>query len=142
MKNPIEQWHEVVKLRDYSLLETILSEDVIFYSPVVYTPQKGKKIALQYLAAASEVFNTNSFRYNKVIVMIRCASLEFSLNINETDINLQMISLYEEGYQELLNGDTLYAANKFREAELIFPQSEWAPMASLMSAYALSLIHI
>ena len=47
-----------------------------------------------------------------------------------------MISLYEEGYQELLNGDTLYAANKFREAELIFPQSEWAPMASLMSAYA------
>ena len=87
MKNPIEQWHEVVKLRDYSLLETILSEDVIFYSPVVYTPQKGKKIALQYLAAASEVFNTNSFRYEKEIVMNRSASLEFSLNINETDIN-------------------------------------------------------
>ena len=30
--------------------------------------------------------------------------------INENDINLQMISLYEEGYQELLNGDILYAA--------------------------------
>jgi hypothetical protein len=87
MKNPIEQWHEVVKLRDYSLLETILSEDIIFYSPVVYTPQKGKKIALQYLAAASEVFNTNSFRYEKEIIMNRSASLEFSLNINETDIN-------------------------------------------------------
>ena len=87
MKNPIEQWHEVVKLRDYSLLETILSEDVIFYSPVVYTPQKGKKIALQYLAAASEVFNTNSFKYDKEIIMNRSASLEFSLNINETDIN-------------------------------------------------------
>ena len=87
MKNPIEQWHEVVKLRDYSLLESILSDNVIFYSPVVYTPQKGKKIALQYLAAASEVFNTNSFRYDKEIVMNRSASLEFSLNINETDIN-------------------------------------------------------
>ena len=87
MKNPIEQWYEVVKLRDYSLLETILSEDVIFYSPVVYTPQKGKKIALQYLAAASEVFNTNNFRYDKEIVMNHSASLEFSLNINETDIN-------------------------------------------------------
>ena len=47
-----------------------------------------------------------------------------------------MISLYEEGYQELLNGDILYAANKFNEAESIFPQSEWAPMASLMAAYA------
>ena len=56
--------------------------------------------------------------------------------INENDINLQMISLYEEGYQELLNGDILYAANKFNEAESIFPQSEWAPMASLMAAYA------
>jgi len=56
--------------------------------------------------------------------------------INENDINLQMISLYEEGYQELLDGDILYAANKFREAESIFPQSEWAPMASLMAAYA------
>ena len=56
--------------------------------------------------------------------------------INEDDINLQMISLYEEGYEELLNGDILYAANKFNDAESIFPQSEWAPMASLMAAYA------
>jgi outer membrane protein assembly factor BamD len=70
------------------------------------------------------------------IFLTSCSKEKKITAINETDINLQMISLYEEGYQELLNGDTLYAANKFREAELIFPQSEWAPMASLMSAYA------
>ena len=70
------------------------------------------------------------------IFLTSCSKEKKITFINETDINLQMISLYEEGYQELLNGDTLYAANKFREAELIFPQSEWAPMASLMSAYA------
>ena len=70
------------------------------------------------------------------IFLTSCSKEKKITIINETDINLQMISLYEEGYQELLNGDTLYAANKFREAELIFPQSEWAPMASLMSAYA------
>ncbi len=70
------------------------------------------------------------------IFLTSCSKEKKITVINETDINLQMISLYEEGYQELLNGDTLYAANKFREAELIFPQSEWAPMASLMSAYA------
>jgi len=69
------------------------------------------------------------------IFLTSCSKEKKITVINETDINLQMISLYEEGYQELLNGDTLYAANKFREAELIFPQSEWAPMASLMSAY-------
>jgi len=56
--------------------------------------------------------------------------------INEIDINSQMIALYEEGYKELLYGDILFAANKFNEAESIFPQSEWAPMASLMAAYA------
>ena len=38
-------------------------------------------------------------------------------------------------YIEFLNGDVLYAAKKFNEAELIFPQSEWAPIAALMSAY-------
>tara|TARA_B110000467_G_scaffold69909_1_gene63508 strand:+ start:83 stop:940 length:858 start_codon:yes stop_codon:yes gene_type:complete len=56
--------------------------------------------------------------------------------IEENEINLQMILLYEEGYEELLNGDILYAANKFNEAESIFPQSEWAPIASLMAGYA------
>ena len=56
--------------------------------------------------------------------------------IEENEINLQMILLYEEGYEELLNGDILYAANKFNEAESIFPQSEWAPLASLMAGYS------
>jgi len=56
--------------------------------------------------------------------------------IDDTDIKQQMIGFYEEGYEELLDGDALYSAKKFNEAELIFPQSEWAPMASLMAAYA------
>jgi len=46
-----------------------------------------------------------------------------------------MIELYEDAYEEFLNGDTVYAAKKFNEAELIFPQSEWAPIAALMTAY-------
>jgi outer membrane protein assembly factor BamD len=70
------------------------------------------------------------------IFLVSCSKEKKISIINEADINLQMISLYEEGYQELLNGDVLYAANKFNEAESIFPQSEWAPIASLMAAYA------
>jgi len=46
-----------------------------------------------------------------------------------------MIELYEEAYNEFLNGDTRFAAQKFNEAELIFPQSNWAPIAALMTAY-------
>lgn len=65
-----------------------------------------------------------------------CAKEKEKITILEnTDIKSQMIQLYQEAYAEYLNGDTLYSANKFNEAELIFPQSEWAPIAALMSAY-------
>ena len=46
-----------------------------------------------------------------------------------------MIELYMDGYEAFLNQDTFFAAKKFNEAELIFPQSEWAPIAALMTAY-------
>ena len=46
-----------------------------------------------------------------------------------------MTDLYAEGYEAFLENDTLFAAKKFNEAELIFPQSDWAPIAALMTAY-------
>ena len=98
MENPITKWHEVVKNRDYNLLESILSDDIIFYSPVVYTPQKGKQLALQYLMAASEVFNSASFQYNKEMIGESSASLEFSLTLDSTDINgIDLISWDKTG---------------------------------------------
>ena len=56
--------------------------------------------------------------------------------IKEKDIELQMIEAYEEGMKELKRGDVLYAAKKFNEAEVLFPQSEYAPKAALMAAYS------
>jgi len=98
MENPIIKWHEVVKNRDYNLLESILADDIIFYSPVVYTPQKGKQLALQYLMAASEVFNSSSFKYDKEVIGRSNASLEFSLTLDNTDINgIDLISWDESG---------------------------------------------
>ena len=98
MENPIITWHEVVKNRDYNLLESILADDIIFYSPVVYTPQKGKQLALQYLMAASEVFNSSSFKYDKEVIGSSNASLEFSLTLDNTDINgIDLISWDESG---------------------------------------------
>jgi outer membrane protein assembly factor BamD len=54
----------------------------------------------------------------------------------EKDIELQMIEAYEEGLNELKKGDALFAAKKFNEAEVLFPQSDYAPKAALMAAYA------
>ena len=56
--------------------------------------------------------------------------------IKEKDINLQMIESYNKGKVALEEGDVLYAAKMFNEAELLYPQSEWAPKSAIMSAYA------
>ena len=47
-----------------------------------------------------------------------------------------MIEAYKEGFKELKAGDALFAAKKFNEAEILFPQSEWAPKSALMAAYS------
>ena len=47
-----------------------------------------------------------------------------------------MIEAYKDGLEELKKGDALYAAKKFNEAEILFPQSEVAPRAALMAAYS------
>ncbi|MDB4066307.1 outer membrane protein assembly factor BamD, partial [Candidatus Pelagibacter sp.] len=54
----------------------------------------------------------------------------------EKDIELQMIEAYKEGIIELEKGDALFAAKKFNEAEILFPQSDYAPKAALMAAYS------
>ena len=56
--------------------------------------------------------------------------------IEEEDIELQMIDSYKEGIKALESGDVLFAAKKFNEAELVYPQSDWAPKSALMSAYS------
>ena len=98
MNEPISKWHEVVKNRDYNLLTEILHNDVIFYSPVVYSPQRGKDVTLKYLAAASEVFNSSNFQYIKEINNQNFASLEFTLTIDDTEINgIDLISWDDTG---------------------------------------------
>lgn len=57
-------------------------------------------------------------------------------SIKETNIESQMIEAYKEGVKELNNGDALFAAKKFNEAEILFPQSNIAPRAALMAAYS------
>ena len=70
-----------------------------------------------------------------VALFSSCSKKEKISVLQEQDLESQMIELYNEAYREFLDGDVVYAAKKFNEAELIFPQSEWAPIAALMTAY-------
>ena len=56
--------------------------------------------------------------------------------INEKSLDLQVIEAYEEGKNALEQGDVLFAAKKFNEAEILFPQSSLAPKSALMAAYS------
>ena len=56
--------------------------------------------------------------------------------IKEKSLDLQVLEAYQEGVKSLESGDVLYAAKKFNEAEILFPQSEWAPKSALMAAYS------
>lgn len=72
-----------------------------------------------------------------IIVFFGCAKdKENKLIIQEQNLETQMISAYKEGLDFLDKNDGLSAAKKFNEAELLFPQSEWAPKSALMAAYS------
>ena len=83
----ITKWHEVVSTKNYQLLDEILDDNVVFYSPVVFTPQKGKEITKIYLSAAAEVFEGNSFSYVRELIKDNEASLEFELELDGIKVN-------------------------------------------------------
>lgn len=72
-----------------------------------------------------------------ILILASCSKEEARKSvIKEKSLDLQVLETYEEGMNYLEEGDAIYAASKFNEAELLFPQSEWAPKSALMAAYA------
>ena len=69
-----------------------------------------------------------------------CSNQEKEIStIKETRQDLEIATAYQEAYKALDDGDPYFAAKKFLEAELLFPQSEWASMSALMAAYSFYL---
>lgn len=56
--------------------------------------------------------------------------------INEVNLEKQTIEAYNEGLKALKEGDVLFAAKKFNEVEILFPQSDLAPKSALMAGYS------
>ena len=97
----VKNWHRAMKSKDAETWDELLGEDVVYYSPVVFTPQKGKKITMMYLMAATSVFGSadvdsestrdaqteSKFRYVNEIIGENSALLEFESAIDGTYIN-------------------------------------------------------
>ena len=72
-----------------------------------------------------------------ILFCFSCSKKEIKKSvINEKSLELQVFEAYEEGVESLEKGDVLFAAKKFNEAEILFPQSDWAPKSALMAAYS------
>ena len=83
----------------------------------------------------------NFIRFFIIFILLTSCSKETEkvLNIKETSQNLEMVNIYNEAYESLNNNDPYIAAKKFLEAELLFPQSIWAPRSALMASYSFYL---
>tara|TARA_B100000902_G_scaffold340783_1_gene343785 strand:+ start:557 stop:1129 length:573 start_codon:yes stop_codon:yes gene_type:complete len=72
-----------------------------------------------------------------IFLCISCSTKEIEKSvIKEKSLELQVLEAYNEGKASLEKGDVLFAAKKFNEAEILFPQSDWAPKSALMAAYS------
>lgn len=70
------------------------------------------------------------------ILIFSCSKkVDQKSTLKEKNLETEMIEVYKQGMEEFERGDVIYAGRKFSEAELLFPQSIWAPRAVLMSAY-------
>lgn len=88
MNSPVlSHWHQAVQKGDVSLLDSLLADDVVFHSPVVHTPQRGKQITAQYLFAAFKVLANDTFRYVREIEGDHQAVLEFMVEIDDIEVN-------------------------------------------------------
>lgn len=85
--NPVERWHQIVVTQNPDALNDLLADDAVFYSPIVYAPQRGRQLVREYLTAALDVFFNPSFRCVRKIVSPRDGLFEFEVEIDGIFVN-------------------------------------------------------
>jgi SnoaL-like protein len=82
----VQTWHEVVRTGDKQLLQSLLTDDVVFRSPVVHTPQPGRALTTAYLEAAMTVLGPN-LQYHRQWFGVDSAVLEFTTVVDDIEIH-------------------------------------------------------
>ena len=107
IEDVVDRWHQYLKGELPGDLDTLLDDDVVFYSPIVYTPQRGKAVTTLYLQAATQALpgdapdpadadraggdaptgGSSGFRYTKKVLADDTAVLEFETSIEGKYVN-------------------------------------------------------
>jgi hypothetical protein len=108
IKENIKKWHDHIKGEFPGGFDELLADDIIFYSPIVFSPQKGKDLTTLYLMAAGNTFGgdqskdgtlqESSFKYTKEVLDGNQAILEFETQIDGKYVNgVDIITFNSEG---------------------------------------------
>ncbi len=95
----IERWHQFIDGgHDPAVLDALLDDDAVFYSPAVFSPQQGRQKAAMYLMAAAKLFGGTDFHYVEEWIGERSAVLEFAAIIDGIYVNgIDMIAWNDDG---------------------------------------------
>ncbi len=83
----LKEWHRIAAEKDAKGLDDILADEVVFQSPVVHTPQRGKAITTAYLTAALHVLNNEHFHYTGEWTADNSAVLNFVTSLDGIEID-------------------------------------------------------
>jgi ketosteroid isomerase-like protein len=86
----VERWEQFLAGDLPDGLDELLADDVVFYSPVVFTPQRGKAVTAMYLQAAGQTLGgagDQAFRYTKQVMSGDVAVLEFETSLDGKHVN-------------------------------------------------------
>lgn len=115
IEKTMQKWHQHIRGTYAPGLDDLLHDDVVFYSPVVFTPQQGKEITKLYLGAAGATLGEGGvdeaqaaaegakgqdtkFRYTKEVMSGNTAVLEFERTMNGKYMNgVDIITVDDEG---------------------------------------------
>ena len=87
IEDVVHRWHRFLAGELPGGLAELLADDVVFWSPVVHTPQRGKAITTRYLEAASRALAGQAFRYTKQVLAGDTAVLEFETDVAGRYVN-------------------------------------------------------
>ena len=87
IEDVIARWHSYLTGDAADGLDALLADDVVFFSPIVYTPQAGKDITTMYLLAAKQTLGSDDFRYTKQVLAGDTAVLEFETKLEGKYVN-------------------------------------------------------
>jgi hypothetical protein len=100
IKACMDKWHDHLQGKFEGGLDELLADDVVFYSPVVFTPLESKDMAKLYLSAAAKTFGEDgsSFHYTKEVMSGDHSILEFETIIDGTYVNgVDIMTWNDEG---------------------------------------------